>query len=86
METDTSIIAKRAPKRYLFALFMCLLVEWSFTDYVQDKGHPRECQMNCVMANFILKTHRSGSGQRQGAGPPVPTSVKITTIGTVHQI
>lgn len=40
METDTSIIAKRAPKRYLFALFMCLLVEWSFTDYVQDKGHP----------------------------------------------
>ena len=38
------------------------------------------CKINCVTHNIQFKTHRSGNAQRQGAGPPVPTSDKIITI------
>ena len=37
------------------------------------------CKINCVTQYFQFKTHRSGNAQRQGAGPPVPTSDKIRT-------
>ena len=30
--------------------------------------------MSC---SILIQSHRSGNGQRQGAGPPVPTSVKL---------
>ena len=39
----------------------------------------RVCKINCVTQYFQFKTHRSGNAQRQGAGPPVPTSDKIRT-------
>ena len=35
------------------------------------------CKINCVTQYFSIYSHRSGSAQRQGAGPPVPTSDKI---------
>ena len=34
----------------------------------------------CVTQYFPVQTHRSGNAQRQGTGPPVPTSDKIRTI------
>ena len=43
------------------------------------KGKVRVCKINCVTQYFQFKTHRSGNAQRQGAGPPVPTSDKIRT-------
>ena len=34
----------------------------------------------------LQKTHRSGNGQRQGAGLPVPTSVKLQKFKPVSKL